>query len=839
MFRSKFQIKNLISGIFAFFTFAFSFFAYADTPSDSVYSWKGKSSNHSQELLTIDRQLQELQQALENSTGIQEIYICGGAAIAVLDHIYLNKPLKMRDLDIGVVTHRELNGEDVLLAAHSFEQVKIGDFISNSFDFRSRQPLSIPFQCDTEYYAGYGFFLLSNNGLLIDLSFFENDSDLELNGFMDIDTVKIVLHRGESLIQLVEKAQKKTLDSLIKEGFVLDPHQGYSHWIKKDPSIIQWERIKCDPHLYLFRLIRSYTKLNLTPLPENLWKTFHNLCASIKPKQSRRLGQYLLRVLNDESAYKELKLLQEIGVFQCWLPELSELLERKSSQDLAVILDNKLISPTQKLMLLILQLPKEKQLETWFRSIYKFDFGIALEKAFDLLGDFPNIDRKFLKKCLEAISLQKREELESQLLRIIPNAVISRDERFDLIIRSIVLSQNTADPIGIIQSLIPDISNERLQALVCKVKGKRKGIITGVFDPIQNGHLALINTAIEQLVLDEILLIPVEVDSNRSTAPWQDRVAMIQIAARNIPEVCLPSYHDYEFIQEGIGAFITHYKGSLQQDDRFWHIMGSDAWQRYSKYGLWKKDNHPLAVFYRPDFPLTLEMQNTSRQLLYLNLKEKALDASCNEVRMKVNAGKSIHHLVPEGVANYISENKLYTLTGSLAKPFYLESREETIYKATKHYLPTIRVVEKECPLFYGEDIQSIVEKKLEYAKNEGLQDLIVVEISLQIDGLGGFPGVHTHAWMKKITPQSFLELIKIDPSLKAQLEVVVGFQGLHGENIYINLNSECDLYTLMQAPNFSWETLFFKPLPNRELSLIDMAITRLVRNLLSQEQIK
>lgn len=832
------MFKNFILKLSAILAITFSFYGYAANPSSElVYSWKMEQTVYSDELITLDKQIQELQLALEQSTGIQQIYICGGAARAILDHIYMDKPLKMRDLDIAILAHRKLNGDEVRLVAQSLEQLKIGALISNSFDFRPRLPTSIPFQPDTEYYAGYGFFLLTSNGMILDLSFFENEQDFELNGLMDIDTVKILLQRGESLIQFVEKAQKVSLNSLILEENVLDPFQGYSHWIMGDPSIIHWETIEADPHLLLFRLVRSYRKANLIPLPKDLWRKFHNLCASTKPKNSRRMSEHLLRVLNDESAHKELKLLQELGVFQHWLPELSSLIENKSSQDLAIILDNDLISPLQKLMLLVTQMPNEKRLETWFKSIYKFDLNMAIERSFDLIAGCPNIDKKFLRTSLEKVSPKNREELENQILRIVSSTVLSNEERFDLIIRSIALAQNINDPVNFIQNLIPDVTNERSKALVDKIKGKRKGFMTGVFDPIQNGHLAIINTAIEQLVLDEVLLIPVEVDNTRSTAPWQDRVAMIDSATKNIPEIRLPSYHHHESIKNDIGNFIEYYKETLQPEDPFWHIMGSDACERYAKYGLLEKEKHPLFILYRPGYPISLNTQNVKRPLTYLNWKECALDVSCNDVRTLVRAKRSVNHLVPDKVADYINKRQLYTLDGILAKPFYLADRDEALYKAAKHYLPTIRKLEKDIPFFYGEEIQSVVESKLEYAQKEGFQDLIIIETSLSIDNLKGFPGTMTGAWMKKISPQEFQNLIRIDSLMKAQLEVVVGFLGSHGEKVYININSDCNLQTLMENPSFHWENLFYKPLPSRELSLVDIAITRLVRNLLSKSR--
>lgn len=822
---------------FALFTLLISCIGFADHASDSVYSWKIKNVVHSEELENLDNQIQTLQKALENSVGFQQLYICGGSARSILDHIYLNKPLKMRDLDIVILAKRELQGEDVRLLAQSLEQLKVGTFDTSTFNRRPRHPHKIPFQQDTEYNAGFGFYLLTSTGLIIDLTVFENESDLALNGLLDIDTVKIVLQKGESLTHFFENANGSTFGELISNGKVIDQHQGYEHWIKKDPIVVHWHRIEVDPQFLLFRLIRDYAKMDALDLSKNLWRKLHNLCVSHKTGPSRDISQHLLKVLNDESAHQELKLLQELGAFQYWLPEFSKWLEKKDSHDLALILDNNLISPTQKFMLLVQQLPKDHQLETWFRGMYKLDLAAAIERSFELIPEAPTVDKKSLKSCMEQFSRQQREELEIQLQRIISSKALSHDERFDLIIRALVRCQK--DSTNIVKTLIPDIGNESLKSLLAKIKGKRKGFLTGVFDPYQHGHTAIITAAVEQLVLDEILLIPIEVDPSRTTAPWADRVDMINIATQHIPEVRLPLQHHHELIKENTETFKNDDLKNLQPEDQFWHVMGSDAFERYSKYGLLKNEIYPLFIFYRPDYPLSIEIKDYPRQIIYFDLKEKAVDFSCNEVRSLTKAQKPIKNLVPEGVSDYIEKKQLYAFRGSLARPFYIMDKDETLYKAVKHYFPTIRQAANELPRFDGEDIQSIVEKRLEFSLKTGVENLIGIEFSIEIEGWEGFPGTMTSAWMKKTPPDLFKNMIKEGSLQKARLDVVLGYLGTDGQKIYISLNKDCDLQALIKVPGFQWQDLFYKPLPGRELSLVDLALARLVRDLLFQERVE
>lgn len=211
--------------------------------STSAYSWKVDGLFFSQELNTFNQQIQDLQTGLKMTTGIEDLYICGGSARAILDHIYTGKILQIRDLDIAVLAHCTLSVDMMKTIAEDLERQKIGFNYAHEFSSRIRMPDQIVVNAGIEYVAGYGFFMLAPNGSILDLSFFNSRFDLELNGLMDIDTTMIVLHQGESLEEFVKKAKKMPLNTLIKEGVVLDPHHGYVNWVCHNPNIIRWKEI--------------------------------------------------------------------------------------------------------------------------------------------------------------------------------------------------------------------------------------------------------------------------------------------------------------------------------------------------------------------------------------------------------------------------------------------------------------------------------------------------------------------------------------------------------------------------------------------------------------------
>src|SRR2546430_15991904 len=64
-----------------------------------------------------------------------------------------------------------------------------------------------------------------------------------------------------------------------------------------------------------------------------------------------------------------------------------------------------------------------------------------------------------------------------------------------------------------------------------EMTGKRLGILGGTFDPVHIAHMALAETAREQLALDRVLFVPAGQPwrkAGRDITPVGDRVAMVR-----------------------------------------------------------------------------------------------------------------------------------------------------------------------------------------------------------------------------------------------------------------------------------------------------------------------
>ena len=182
----------------------------------------------------------------------------------------------------------------------------------------------------------------------------------------------------------------------------------------------------------------------------------------------------------------------------------------------------------------------------------------------------------------------------------------------------------------------------------------RIGLLGGTFDPIHLGHIAILKTALQQLKLDKMFLIP-------AGDPWQKqpitspqhRLAMSKLATESISNVEVldleinrsgPTY-TFETLEE------LHKK---YEDTEFMLILGSDAvagietWQQPNKV---KTLARIFVVQRAGDF---------TQDWRFDRIQMDPIQISSTQIREKVKNKESISDLVPTSVEAYILANDLY-----------------------------------------------------------------------------------------------------------------------------------------------------------------------------------
>ena len=201
---------------------------------------------------------------------------------------------------------------------------------------------------------------------------------------------------------------------------------------------------------------------------------------------------------------------------------------------------------------------------------------------------------------------------------------------------------------------------------------ERVGLYGGSFNPIHSGHLIVARSVAEQLELDRVILLPSATPPHKRDATLVDphqRAEMVRLAIAGDP---MFDYSDYDLVREGPSYTIdtvAHFADELPAGTELFWIIGAD-W--LAGLGTWRDaeklvDACTIVTAARsgwdqPDLSALTERLGEERiaKLRRFILDTPRIDISATDIRERGAAGKSIRHLVPEGVRSYIRMFRLY-----------------------------------------------------------------------------------------------------------------------------------------------------------------------------------
>jgi len=193
------------------------------------------------------------------------------------------------------------------------------------------------------------------------------------------------------------------------------------------------------------------------------------------------------------------------------------------------------------------------------------------------------------------------------------------------------------------------------------------GVLGGTFDPVHHGHLAIAEEAREALGLEHVKLIPAALPPHKPgrpvTAP-EHRLAMLELATAGNPSFAVSRI---ELDRGGVSYTVDTLEAMQAAGARdVWFIMSSEALAGFPEW------RHPdrilelcrLAVVPRggndrPDLARVVD-RFPGRADRFVFLSGPLLPISGSVVRRRVAAGRSIRYLVPDAVARYIADHRLY-----------------------------------------------------------------------------------------------------------------------------------------------------------------------------------
>jgi nicotinate-nucleotide adenylyltransferase len=195
--------------------------------------------------------------------------------------------------------------------------------------------------------------------------------------------------------------------------------------------------------------------------------------------------------------------------------------------------------------------------------------------------------------------------------------------------------------------------------------GRRLGVMGGTFDPIHYGHLVTAEEALVQFALDEVVFVPTGkpwMKQERDVSPAEDRYLMTVIATASNPRFRVSRV---EIDRDGPTYTVDTLRAlaAENRDAELYFITGADAMLEIFE---WKDTDEVMALAHliaatRPGYDLTLfEAKAPTHQPNVSVMNIPALAISSTDVRERVNVGRPIRYLVPEGVKSYIEKAELY-----------------------------------------------------------------------------------------------------------------------------------------------------------------------------------
>jgi nicotinate-nucleotide adenylyltransferase len=195
---------------------------------------------------------------------------------------------------------------------------------------------------------------------------------------------------------------------------------------------------------------------------------------------------------------------------------------------------------------------------------------------------------------------------------------------------------------------------------------RRVAILGGTFDPVHNGHLALITAARDGIAADGAWLLPARTPALREepVAPAQLRLAMLEAAVRDLPGVRV---EDIELRRAGVSYTIDTLAALrvAYPDVEPWWVLGGDAVRRIGEWQGGAELRRVINVVVVQRVGAAGFGEGEARSLGLADDRTVVLDltppaVSASEVRRRVAAGEPISALVPRAVADIIAASGLY-----------------------------------------------------------------------------------------------------------------------------------------------------------------------------------
>ena len=195
------------------------------------------------------------------------------------------------------------------------------------------------------------------------------------------------------------------------------------------------------------------------------------------------------------------------------------------------------------------------------------------------------------------------------------------------------------------------------------------GLLGGTFDPVHNGHIAIAETVMKRVGLDEVLFMPAAqtpLKEERIISAAEHRLEMVRLAIEGISYFRLSTVEMNRVGPSYTIDTMSELRSLVGEDSELFFIMGCDS---LASFPQWKDPDRLIRVCRLVALPrpgcavpdldaLEKEVPGISKNVILLD--EPHIDISATEIREKVAKGLPISNMVPEPVEEYIKQHRLY-----------------------------------------------------------------------------------------------------------------------------------------------------------------------------------
>ncbi len=192
----------------------------------------------------------------------------------------------------------------------------------------------------------------------------------------------------------------------------------------------------------------------------------------------------------------------------------------------------------------------------------------------------------------------------------------------------------------------------------------RVGVFGGTFDPPHVGHLIAASDALEMLALDEVWFVPAHSSPFKVDDPGTDpelRCRMVERAIAGDPRFRV-SRVEVDRPPPSYSVDTLRLLRREEPDAEYTLLLGVDQW---AAFAYWKEPREiarmaRIAVLTRDGWdPTGME---SGVEVPWTVVPVTRIDVSASGVRERVMTGRSIRHLVPDAVRQFIESKDLYDI---------------------------------------------------------------------------------------------------------------------------------------------------------------------------------